>query len=304
MFPKFEFTWVLPEFERAILTELDFREEAKNGDRARENFKNNPEIKIPDIHYDLSGRKVLTMEFIYGIKINDKAALQKAGFDPFKVAKMLIECFSKQIYEDGWIHSDPHPGNLLIRRDQAGETQLVVLDHGLYQEFPDKERIWYCKLWKAIVLRNNEEIEKYGRKLGCGEFSHIFALLLSFRPPSNKDIGMTRALTPEDIKDIKAQFKGMDRSDGVEMINRLLESMPRSILFVLRTTNLLRSINKELGAEVNRFLLMARCSLKGVYAKKEGLYWRILEWLLIVRFEVSFYMFQMLLKIQNYFPDK
>lgn len=124
-----------------------------------------------------------------------------------KISELFIRCFSEQIFVHGWIHSDPHPGNLLVRR-KDNNTQIVILDHGLYERysvtslyfhvlssalcppkdsdflfsFPDKYRIWYCKLWRAIVLRHVEDIEKYGRKLGCGDQSHLFALILSFRP--------------------------------------------------------------------------------------------------------------------------
>lgn len=97
---------------------------------------------------------------------------------------MVIKCFADQIYVHGWIHSDPHPGNLMARKLANGKTQIVLLDHGLYRSFPNPHRKWYCKLWKAIILRDQDKIEKYGRKLGAGDYYKIFALVLSFRPPS------------------------------------------------------------------------------------------------------------------------
>ena len=72
------------------------------------------------------------MEFVHGIKINDREALVKNNFVPSQVAYLFLKCFSYQIYVHGWIHSDPHPGNLLVRR-KNGATQIVVLDHGLYE---------------------------------------------------------------------------------------------------------------------------------------------------------------------------
>lgn len=94
-----------------------------------------------------SSKKILTMEFVHGIKINDVAKLQKNNFDLkevyrtscsfclfWKVSDIFIRCFSTQIYVHGWIHSDPHPGNLLVR-NKGNKTQLVVLDHGLYERY-------------------------------------------------------------------------------------------------------------------------------------------------------------------------
>src|SRR5690349_4106869 len=94
-----------------------------------------------------------------------------------------MKCFAEQIHIHGWIHSDPHPGNLLARKVN-GVTQLVLLDHGLYRAFEEKHRLWYCKLWRAMLLRDNARIDKYGRKLGAGDLSNVLALFLTFRPPS------------------------------------------------------------------------------------------------------------------------
>lgn len=92
------------------------------------------------------------MEFIHGIKINNVDTLKRNNFDLVKVslieleiliiiphlqlAELLMKCFSKQIFLDGFIHADPHPGNLLVRRHR-GQTQIVILDHGLYTVYDD-----------------------------------------------------------------------------------------------------------------------------------------------------------------------
>jgi len=234
------------------------------------------------------------MEFVHGCKINDLECLKNAGINPAEAAKLLAECFAKQIYIHGFIHSDPHPGNLLVRTFNK-KTQLVLLDHGLYKEFPEKLRIWYCKLWRALILRNNEDIEKYGRKLGCGEYSNIFALILTFRPPTNVDIGLENKLTEQDKIEIRSMFKGKSFGDGLRIVTQLLQSLPPELLFVLRTTNLLRSINNDLGSLVNRFAIMARTSLQGIHKKESATWWNTLRSLKVkLEFEFKLQLFSLI----------
>jgi len=284
-----EFSWILPEFKQAMAQELDFLNEGYNAERTRFNFRNESYIKIPEIYWDLTGTKVLTMEFIHGIKINDVEKLKNENFDTIEVADKLIKCFSQQIFIDGWIHADPHPGNLLVRRNQNQETQIVILDHGLYSLFPSKMRLRFCKLFKAIIMRNQGDIDKYGRKLGCGEQANLFALILTFRPPSNTDIGLNNALTKEDFDEIRAMFGGKSRIDSVEMLNHLLEDVPREVLFVLRCMTHLRTINRALGAKINRFEVMGKHAVKAIFLSSTSYWSGVKYWFQMIIFNMRLY---------------
>jgi len=81
------------------------------------------------------------------------------------------------------VHCDPHPGNILVRKKDNG-PEIVLLDHGLYRELKDEFRLNYCKLWKALVLRDTKNIEKYSKLLGAGEFGGLFSAMLTLKPPS------------------------------------------------------------------------------------------------------------------------
>lgn len=196
-FPDTPFGWVIPEL-RHIQNELglyiqftisytsnihplDFVNEGKNAERAMHMFEGNPQIKIPTINWDLSTKKILTMEYIDGIKINDIEALDEAKIDKHKVAEILINMFSTQVFEHGFVHSDLHPGNLFVRRKDNRQLQLVLLDHGLYRELPEDVRLNYCHLWKALVMRNPEEIKQYAQQLGAGDYYEILAVMLTYR---------------------------------------------------------------------------------------------------------------------------
>jgi aarF domain-containing kinase len=300
LFPQMQFSWILPEFKQAMAQELDFLNEGYNAERTRFNFMNESYIKIPDIHWEFSGPKVLTMEFIHGIKINDIEKLKEANFDTIEIADKLIKCFSQQIFIHGWIHADPHPGNLLVRRNQNQDTQIVILDHGLYSLFPTKLRLHFCKLFKAIIMIDQTNIDKYGRKLGCGEQANLFALILTFRPPSNTDVGLNNALTKEDFDEIRRMFGGKSRIDSVEMLNHLLEDVPREVLFVLRCMTHLRTINRALGAKVNRFEVMGKHAVKAIYLSSDSCLTSVKYWFQMVAFNLRLYFLVKLMYLYSF----
>ena len=209
LFPAFDFEWILPEFEENLLKELDFRIERKNSERADKFFADNNTkgVYIPKVHKELSSKRILVMEFIDGIKVTNIDGLKKLGLDPKEVTHKIIDLFSDQIFIHGnfnfqskyknyfsyfkyiifflgFVHCDPHPGNILVRKKEDS-PEIVLLDHGLYRELDDNFRLNYCNLWKAIVLHDKENIEKYSKLLGAGEFSGLFSVMLTFKPPSS-----------------------------------------------------------------------------------------------------------------------
>jgi predicted unusual protein kinase regulating ubiquinone biosynthesis (AarF/ABC1/UbiB family) len=129
---------LLEEFSRSLYEEVDYLNEGKNAERFAENFADQPEILVPKIIWSHTTRRVLTLEYIQGIKISDYAALEAAGIDRPGVAKKLFDTYLKQIFEDRFFHADPHPGNLFVLPLAAEEAQkigqnwrLVFVDFGM-----------------------------------------------------------------------------------------------------------------------------------------------------------------------------
>lgn len=117
---------VIDEFERAIVKELDFKLEARSMEKFGSNFESNPNICVPKNYPEYSTIKVLTMEYIDGVKIthileSDIKANRKA------IAKIGAECYFRQIFKYGFFHGDPHPGNLLVKSDNT----LCFIDFGM-----------------------------------------------------------------------------------------------------------------------------------------------------------------------------
>jgi ubiquinone biosynthesis protein len=115
------------EFDQSIMAELDFNVEADNAERFIQHFQSNPYIRFPKPHRDLCSRQVLTQERFYGKKID--AALAD-GYSGELLAKNSLHVIAKMIYEDGFFHADPHPGNILILGPQAAPV-VGMLDLGL-----------------------------------------------------------------------------------------------------------------------------------------------------------------------------
>ncbi len=116
---------LVEEFRKTILLELDFRREGRNADRLREHLRDMPGIVIPQVFWEYSAPRVLTIEYMVGQGLRE--ALSRSAEDRHRIAANLYEAFLKQIFEDGFFHADPHPGNLLFLPD----SRVGLLDFGI-----------------------------------------------------------------------------------------------------------------------------------------------------------------------------
>jgi predicted unusual protein kinase regulating ubiquinone biosynthesis (AarF/ABC1/UbiB family) len=132
----FDLMPLVDELRDAIPRELDFENEGRNAERIAGFFAGNPEVRVPGIHWDLSSRRVLVMDFEPGIKLTDAEGLRAAGVDRDEVARRLVSAYCEQILARGFFHADPHPGNLLVQPRPEG-PRLVFLDFGLAKELPE-----------------------------------------------------------------------------------------------------------------------------------------------------------------------
>ena len=138
---------LVAEFAGGVLKELDYRNEAYHAKRLADNLARFPDIAVPRINDELSGARVLTMEYIRGIKVSDVAALREAGFDTDDLGSTFIRSVIKQVLIDGFFHGDPHPGNLLADPEQH---KLVFLDLGLVGQLNATQRVDLLGLIYAV----------------------------------------------------------------------------------------------------------------------------------------------------------
>ena len=118
---------VVDEFARNVRKEMNFVQEARNCKRFRRNFEGDPDIHFPEIHEAFLTGKVLVMERIDGVRIDDLEKIEEAGSDRKRLAKLGVDAYFKMIFTDGFFHADPHPGNIFV----MPSGQLAFLDFGM-----------------------------------------------------------------------------------------------------------------------------------------------------------------------------
>jgi ubiquinone biosynthesis protein len=128
---------MLDEFGSSLMDELDYYAEAYNMERLAENLAGITGVHIPKVYRDLSAKRVLTQEFISGVKISDVEAIREAGLDPTAVGGAALRAAIKMLMIDGYFHADPHPGNLLVDLDTGVVT---FLDAGMVGEITLAQR--------------------------------------------------------------------------------------------------------------------------------------------------------------------
>lgn len=130
---------LMGEFSQSLYEEMDYLHEGKNAEAFAENFKEHDEVRVPQVIWSHTTRRVLTLEDVGGIKITDYAAIEAAGIDRKEVAKRLLDTYLKQIFEDGFFHADPHPGNLFVQVGTAESGwKLTFIDFGMTGTLPEK----------------------------------------------------------------------------------------------------------------------------------------------------------------------
>lgn len=134
-------TKLMDEFSRALFEEIDYLHEGKNAETFAENFKENPHVRVPKVIWSHTTKRVLTLEDVGGIKITDYTAIEEAGINRTDVAKRLLDTYLKQVFEDGFFHADPHPGNLFVQVPTAGvdssDWKLTFVDFGMTGTLPE-----------------------------------------------------------------------------------------------------------------------------------------------------------------------
>ena len=118
---------IADEFAATLRAELDFYREGHNADRFRDNFADEPYLHIPQVHWELTTGRVLVLEHMRGIKIDQIEALDEAGYDRHRIAVHAARMVVKEVLEDGFFHADPHPGNFII---MPGEV-IGAMDFGM-----------------------------------------------------------------------------------------------------------------------------------------------------------------------------
>ncbi|KAL2940603.1 hypothetical protein RDABS01_022712 [Bienertia sinuspersici] len=296
LFPSFDYRWLVAEVRDSLPKELDFLVEAQNSEKCLQNFqKQSPHIAesiyVPMVYWNLSTSKLLTMEYMDGVQVNDVKGIQKMGILPYGVSRLLSETFAEMIYKHGFVHCDPHAANLLVRPLPSGKRnflgkrkpQLVLLDHGLYKELDFETRISYAALWKGLVFSDAKAIKENSAKLGAGDDLYaLFAGILTMRPWNRVIDTSVDHLVVQGTEGDRSELQ-MYASQYFPQISDLLRRLPRVILLMLKTNDCLRAVNNALleGSSLDTFLIIGRVSSEAVIEAKLSKKKSLVTWLTV-----------------------
>ncbi len=141
---------LVDEFAAKLFAELDYEQEGRNAERFAALYAHVPRVRAPGIRWEATARRVLTMEWIEGVKLTDAPAMAAAGLDVVDFVRVGVEATLRQLLEAGFFHADPHPGNLLAARN----GDLVYLDFGMMSEAPPAAR--YALIAHVVHLVNRD----------------------------------------------------------------------------------------------------------------------------------------------------
>ncbi|KAG2386443.1 hypothetical protein C9374_002187 [Naegleria lovaniensis] len=282
------------ELENGLLSELNFKHEAENAKKAAEHMQSRSDVYVPTVYDHLTSERVLTMEFIENAcNANNVTKIKEMGFSDIDIAERILSVFSDQLFVHGFLHADPHSSNVFVRRSPTNpkEPQIVLLDHGLYKEFTEEFRLGYAKFVKSVVMNDEQGMKAYCDSLGVTDYK-LYASLLMMQSYDSLDEG-----EKFDV-DNWAEYEKILQEQKDEIIN-IYKSMPADMLFVGRADNILRGLNKDLGAKANRFTIMARSAAKGasllksnhgtVASERIGILATVNEWRMRMYFEMRLF---------------
>lgn len=141
------------EFKERLPRELDFALEAENAKRCASIFAHDKRIAVPKIYDEYTKTRLLVMSYETGFSVARVKEMHAQGFDLKYLATLISQVFIHMIFKEGFVHADPHPGNLFVRKTGPGprDIMLVILDHGIYTDLPKDTRLSYTKLWRGVL---------------------------------------------------------------------------------------------------------------------------------------------------------
>lgn len=265
---------LVEEFAATSLQEIDYLQEARNAERFAESFAGDPRVAAPEVVWERTTRRVLTLADVTAIKINDHESLIAAGIDPKAVAKQFAAVMFDQLFRDGFFHADPHPGNIFVTpvervtdaaslassvtnapstassvTDAASPAwRLTFIDFGMMGEVPDGLRRGLQQVMFAVAARDGKRLVDAIRGVG---------ILL----PSADTAELEQAMT-----ELFARFGGMGLAEVRQVDQRELRSfaiefgevmralpfqLPENFLLIIRAMSLTSGMCSSLDPEFN-----------------------------------------------------
>jgi predicted unusual protein kinase regulating ubiquinone biosynthesis (AarF/ABC1/UbiB family) len=248
---------LLDEFTIILYEEIDYLAEGRNAETFQQNFSNYPGVLVPRIIWSHTTKRALTLENVLAIKITDYHTITQAGIDRAEVASRLLDTYLKQIFEDGFFHADPHPGNLFVKlRTQNSTTQmntgaqwdLTFVDFGMVGQVPEKLREGLRELLVAVGTQDS------------GKVIHAYQMMDVLLPGADlqaierasakvfdkfwgKNMSELTAVKLDEIQEFADEFR--------DLVFDLPFQVPQNIIFLARAVGILSGMCTGLDPQFN-----------------------------------------------------
>ena len=256
---------LVEEFATTTREEIDYVAEAHNAETFASNCEGDPRIHVPKVVWNLSTRRVLTLENVAAIKLGDYDAITAAGIDRSQVASVLLNAYMQQILEDGFFHADPHPGNLFVTPldglddDGNRQWQLTFIDFGMVGHVPENLRDGLRELLIAVGTQDAARLVQSYQTLGVllprADLKLIeMASAQLFERFWGMSMADLRSMDHAEVMRFGLQFR--------ELVVDLPVQLPENLLLLGRTVALLSGMCTGLDPEFNLWTSIAPYATK------------------------------------------
>ncbi|RMZ87072.1 hypothetical protein DV736_g5699, partial [Chaetothyriales sp. CBS 134916] len=324
---------LVPYITERLQLECDFENEASNARKMAQLVKGEPRLRdrvyIPVIYDDLSSKRVLTAEWIEGVRLWDKEGITNRweggwrrgspgshgtpldpagtttvttpaiknqhkvqsdeeqlkpdrsywkgkdgkgglGLDLREVMTTMIDLFSAQMFLWGLVHCDPHPGNLFVRRQPNGHSEIVLIDHGLYINMTPEFRHKYALFWKSLMTFDNKTLNEVVSSWGVNN-AELFASATLMRPYEGGDRSFSNKLRGlSNAEKRKRQYEMQQAMrKGIREILADESKWPRELIFIGRNLRIVQGNNQYFGSPVNRIKLTGNWAARALSEDKQ-----------------------------------
>ncbi|MDE0546051.1 AarF/ABC1/UbiB kinase family protein [Microbacterium sp. C7(2022)] len=243
---------LMEEFARTSLEEIDYLHEAGSAERFAADFADDGGVSVPAVAWERTTRQVLTLADVTAIKINDVDALRAAGIDPGEVATEFARVMFDQLFDHGFFHADPHPGNIFVTPTPDAETErtwrFTFIDFGMMGEVPDRLRDGLRRVLIAVAARDGRRLVESMRDVGVllpdADTTELErAMTTLFARFGGMGFAELAQVDPREFEDFAREFG--------DTIRRMPTQLPENFLLIIRTVSLTSGVCSSLDPAFN-----------------------------------------------------
>jgi predicted unusual protein kinase regulating ubiquinone biosynthesis (AarF/ABC1/UbiB family) len=251
---KYDLESIYHEFFKILYQEIDYIQEGKNSDRFGNNFQGYPRIIVPKVYWQYTTKKVLTVQYAPGIKVDDRISLEAIGVDISKLNQLGICCYLKQLLLDGFFQADPHPGNLAVTEDGS----LIFYDFGMMAEVKSLAKDEMVKTFFAVMRKDTDEV-----------LDTLIAIGLVEPMPDMMPVRRLITFLLDKFIDKPIDFQAFNeiKNELYIMFEQQPFRLPAQMMFIVKSLTTLDGIARTLDPDYN-FLASAQPFVKSIAISK------------------------------------